>query len=174
MAGWTVLDTLTSAHKVGLTVLDSLARAASDLTEGRRRKALEAFENAISFFDGDLKLHFDHEERALFPVMRRVIGPAGPVEAMVKEHHSLWNCVDEFVEEVESLRDDVDGADGTCIAELNRLANHIVFMLRGHIEREDTMLFPLAESILDEKGRREVALNMAMVEEVAKKAPQIA
>ncbi len=170
MEEWTVIHTLKAAHQVGLSMMDSLAQAAVDLKEGRRYEALAGFENILRFFDGDLKLHFDHEERALFPVMRRIIGPAGPIGAMVGEHDSLWRCVDEFIEEVEILRDDVDGVDAQCIGELNRLANHIVWLLRGHIEREDTMLFPLAESILDEQGRREVSLNFEMVQQLAQES----
>ncbi|MBI2953831.1 MAG: hemerythrin domain-containing protein [Chloroflexi bacterium] len=168
MENWEAMRILKAAHEVGLAMLDSLAQAATALREERRSEALRGFERVLHFFDGELKIHFDHEERALFPALSRIIGPAGPVGAMIGEHDSLWRCVDDFTEEIEVLRDDVAGAEQRTIAEIDRLANHIIWLLRGHINKEDTMLFPLAEKTLDERTKREVVENMALVERLAK------
>lgn len=172
MEEWAVLRTLRDAHYVGLAMMDSFARAAEDLKEGRRAEALEVFEKTLDFFDGHLKLHFDHEERALFPVMRRILGPAGPVEGMVKEHDSFWCCVDDFVDEMAALHNDVVAGNDRYVAKLHRMANHIVWMLRSHIDKENTMLFPLAEKIMDEPAKREVALNLEMVDRLAGQVPR--
>lgn len=159
---WGALEILDAEHRRGEEMLRSLELAAANLREGRQPEALELFERSLKFFDEDLRLHFDHEERALFPVLGRLIGRAGPIGAMVAEHESFWNCLDELSEEIDGLK--VDAPDPQDLAEVERLANHVVWLLRGHILREDTMLFPLADRTLDERGKQEVLHNMRVVD----------
>ena len=167
MEEWEAMQVLKAAHTVGLAIMDSLEQASADLIQGRRSEALEVLERVLQFFDGDLKLHFDHEEHALFPVLGRIIGRAGPIGAMEGEHDSLWRNIDDLGEGVRVLERDVMGADEQLILDLHNTANHIVWMLRSHIQKEDTMLFPLADKTLDERGKTEVDTNMRMVEQLA-------
>lgn len=167
MEQWEAMEVMKAAHVGGLAMMDRLAQAIVDLKEGRKSEALAAIESAVRFFDGELKIHFDHEERALFPVLGRIIGRAGPIGAMEGEHESLWRCIDEFVESVEDLKAETSVGDADHGASVSRLANHIVWTLRGHINREDTMLFPLAEQTLDAQGKNEVTHNLQMVTQLA-------
>ena len=160
MLDWQAMDTLSAAHVVGLDKLAGLEQAARDLQEGRTDGVLEVLKDALELFEGELELHFRHEELALFPALAKVIGRAGPVGAMLAEHESIWNAVDRFGISVEDL---AEGGDAQVARRAAQAANHIVFLLRGHIQREDTMLFPLAASTLDDDGKREVDRNMDLV-----------
>ena len=121
---------------------------------------LDVLKDALEFFEGDLELHFRHEELALFPALAKVIGRTGPVGAMLAEHESIWNAVDRFGTSVEEL---AEGGDVQVARRAAQAASHIVFLLRGHIQREDSMLFPLAASTLNDDGKLEVDRNMDLV-----------
>jgi hemerythrin-like domain-containing protein len=164
---WEAMDVMKTAHVEGQGKLDDLARSVVDLKEGRRTRALEGFEAASRFFYGGLRRHFDHEERALFPVLARIIGRGGPIDAMEGEHETLWRCIDEFFELAEALDSAPLADDSQRVSDIARLADHIIWTLRGHIQREDTMLFPLAERTLSAGEREEVTENLRMVEQLA-------
>ncbi|MDO8670301.1 MAG: hemerythrin domain-containing protein, partial [Dehalococcoidia bacterium] len=98
-----------------------------------------------------------------FPALGRVIGRAGPIDAMLQEHESLWRAVDAFSEAVVELGESKD-ANGEIVARLEKVANHVTYLLSSHIKQEDTMLFPLADKTLDASGKREVDDSVAALE----------
>jgi len=164
MSGWQAMATLEAEHVAGRGTLARLEQAARDLQAGRLADALPVFKDSLAFFAGELEQHFKHEESALFPALARVIGRAGPIDAMLAEHESLWRSVDLFSLSVEELEDGGPAVDAKIVREAARNANHIAFLLRGHIEREDTMLFPLAEQSLREQQKREVDRDIEVLD----------
>jgi len=118
--------------------------------------AREKLRELLVFFNTELRQHFLHEEEALFPVLSRRIGPMGPVAVMLAEHRSLWQAVDAMEEELDQLEH--GGSKDT--VPLQQVASHIVWALRSHIQKEDEMLFPLAETHLEDQGREEVDYRM--------------
>ncbi|TAK36571.1 MAG: hemerythrin domain-containing protein, partial [Chloroflexota bacterium] len=130
---------------------------------GQTDGALEVLKDSLAFFEGELERHFRHEELALFPALARVIGRAGPVGAMLAEHESIWNAVDRLAASVEEIEDSKEILGPRAAQHAAQAASLIVFLLRGHIQREDTMLFPLAESTLDVAAKHEVDLNIEIV-----------
>ncbi len=164
MEDWTAMQVMKAAHQVGLRKLGEFERAVARLKEGETAEPVATFEEMLAFFSEDLKMHFRHEEQGLFPVLGKVIGRAGPVGAMLEEHDSLWRAIDTFSELVPELK----GADAAQLAglvpQVERVAQHIIWILTGHIQKEDTMLFPLAEKTLDAAGRREVDENLAVLD----------
>lgn len=98
--------------------------------------------------------HHAKEERLLFPAMARAGVPAdggGPIGAMLAEH-----------EEGRALVRVIAGSDGPRRAAAVR---RYVDLLRAHIDKENDVLFPLADSVLDAEAQRDLARRFATIED---------
>lgn len=157
------LDILRSAHQAALGELGRMEGAAKALPQDRNA-AWEALGQVTGFVDRELKVHFRHEEEVLFPYLARVIGQEGPIAAMLDEHQSLWRAWDTFQEKVGELK--ASPADGAVkqVQAVQQIANYIVSFLRSHIQKEDTVLFPIAEEALDPLTMKEVVTRIREVE----------
>ena len=137
------LDALRDGHQHGLEQmrrLEEVAAAAEEPGDGGLRWAFD-------FFHGDMERHFREEEQVLFPALARYIGWPGVLHAMMEEHRSLWKAIDAL-----------EKADNP--TRTSNVARHIVWLLRSHIEKEDTVLLPLAERTLNANELVEVGRQM--------------
>jgi len=139
------LDLLGGQHQDVLTRLDEVERA------------LGAGENAAlapfaSYLAQEVAHHFEIEEQALFPLLAGHIGSEqGPLAVMNAEHAS-------FRELLRQLSDDLDsGRPG----QAQQYAREIVDLLRGHIAKEDQVLFPMAARLLSPEELQEVDARAA-------------
>ena len=96
------LEALKHAHRRGEAMLAHLERALISLD--REGGPLEPIDEFLAFCDGELEAHFSQEEESLFPRLERVIGPAGPMKAMLEEHLSLWKAEDALKEGLKAVR----------------------------------------------------------------------
>ncbi|MBI4295380.1 MAG: hemerythrin domain-containing protein [Chloroflexi bacterium] len=152
MSDWETLTVLRQSHDAGLDKLKLLEDVAEELRQGRSVETLPRLRQLLRFFNGELRTHFLHEENGLFPVLARIIGRMGPIGAMIEEHQSLWRAVETLEEHVIAL----ERGSAVGLAETEKVATHIVWFLRSHIQKENDMLFPLAERHLSQEGRWEV------------------
>jgi Uncharacterized conserved protein len=95
---------------------------------------------------GEVLSHFREEEQALFPVLGRHIGSASGPIAMLMEEHAIFRQLElQFEEAVAAL--EAGFGDGweekACDA-----AGSIARLLPAHIEKEESVLFPMAEDAL--------------------------
>ena len=95
---------------------------------------------------GEVLSHFREEEQALFPVLGRHIGSASGPIAMLMEEHAIFRQLElQFEEAVAAL--EAGHGDGweemVCDA-----ANSISHLLPPHIEKEESVLFPMATDVL--------------------------
>lgn len=157
------LDILRLAHRTALGELELLENSAKSLKQnnGIARGDLE---KVFGFFDRELKVHFRHEEEIVFPYLARVIGREGPIAAMLDEHQTLWRAVDALHEKVGELKVAQPDSTGKLTQTVQQIANHIVGFLRSHIQKEDNVLFPLAEEALDPQTLREMVAKIQAVE----------
>lgn len=132
------LQLLGEQHQAILARLDSIE------SEVER---LESFSALLALLEDEVAAHFRIEEEALFPFLdghadlRR-----GPLVVVDAEHSA-------FRDLVLDLRDAIRVAD----IELQRVcAVTIIRFLRGHITKEDQVLFPMAEACLSERERAEI------------------
>jgi hemerythrin-like domain-containing protein len=126
-------EILVDEHKTVLEKLDRLEEAVSD---GDR----EAAQSLLSFFEFDLQLHRRKEEEVLFPALGEHIGiDSGPVACMLEEHAREKTLV-------RDLRASLEQAGGG--ANLRRAVGAFVSHLRLHIQKENEVLFPMAENLL--------------------------
>jgi iron-sulfur cluster repair protein YtfE (RIC family) len=103
---------------------------------------------------GEVLSHFREEEQALFPVLGRHIDSASGPIAMLMEEHAIFRQLElQFEEAVAALEAGLkDGWEKkVCDAGAS-----IARMLPEHIEKEESVLFPMAEGMLGEEEWGEV------------------
>ena len=145
MAG--MCDSLVQEHEIIERVLDALEREAGRVASGSPVD-LEFFTTAISFVrqfaDG---LHHQKEELVLFPALCDAGMPkdGGPVGVMLYEHDEGRGHIRAMEA---ALQPDVE----VNIEARQHLVNETlayVALLRAHIQKENMILFPMAEEVLD-------------------------
>lgn len=133
---------LSDEHQNILKVIDVLERAADKIENGAEIKK-EFFEKAIDFIRGYAdKFHHAKEEDILFKELGKdtVEMHCNPIDQMLVEHDEGRSFVKQMEEGVEENNREkiVEGARG------------YVNLLREHISKEDQVLYPMADQVLDE------------------------
>jgi len=165
-------------HNHGLAALEKMERGADSLREnGYSTEALGLIKEANDFIKTEVKAHNQKEEDALFPVLSPYMPSPSIIDVIVEEHRELWDKEEDlqsllssllgdhqelWAEEdrLEALLNSPDAADNaSAIAES---AYNIIYMLRDHIDKENNILFPSAQSILNEAEVAEVAEKMGL------------
>ncbi len=144
-------DVLRDEHRVILGALTTLERAAERLDAGGPLPAGwwdQMLDWLRAFADRN---HHAKEETSLFPAMAKAGVPAehGPIAVMLEEH----------VQGRALIRGMAAAGAARAAA-----AREYVSLLRAHIEKEDGIVFPLADSVLDEAGVAAVAREFETVE----------
>jgi len=141
-----------NAVLVALRILEKVAAAIM----ARNDRASADLESLIDYFKGFVdRCHHGKEEDVLFPeLMRRgVKREGGPIGVLLEEHEVGRGHVRAMEEALRWLgRDGVDAA-----SVIGEHAHAYGAMLRDHIVKEDTVLFPIADLVVPEA----VAVRMA-------------
>ena len=139
-------DILIQEHRVIEKVLDSLETAANRLSAGDAIpmdfffKAADFIKN---FADG---CHHKKEEGILFVAMSANGMPqdSEPVSIFLEEHEQGRRLTRAMLEGAER----VQGGDSTSVDKVVQNALNYVTLLREHIQKEDHVLFPMADDII--------------------------
>ncbi len=108
----------------------------------------------LTFLEGEVAGHFTLEEEALFPVLGRHLSlTQGPLAVMNAEHTT-------FRELMHGLRASVRSGE---VDKQRACALQLIDLLRGHIAKEDNVLFPLAMRMLTSDEQSEVEARAAGV-----------
>lgn len=139
-------EILSAEHRVIEQVLDCLDAMAERARQERRldvERASAALEFLRVFADA---CHHHKEEERLFPMLeaRGLSRHMGPLAVMLDDHRAGREFIKRMAAAKEAL--DVEG--------FVRAAGGYALLLREHIGKEDGVLFPMAESMLDEAARR--------------------
>ena len=139
-------EILSSGHRVIEQVLDCLEALASKARdEGRLdvERATTVLEILRTFAD---RCHHGKEEDRLFPMLvaRGLSDRHGPIAVMLDDHRSGR----------EHIRRMTEACAAKDVARFVPAAHGYVALLRDHIAKEDGVLFPMAESMLDESARQ--------------------
>ncbi|OQA41761.1 MAG: iron-sulfur cluster repair di-iron protein [Chloroflexi bacterium ADurb.Bin325] len=139
-------EVLMEEHRVIERVLASLEKAAGDLNEGREVRPgffIETTDFIKGFADG---CHHVKEENVLFEAIVQAGLPreAGPVGVMLSEHEQGRAYTRGMREAAQRL------ADGDFLARGDVVRNALgyVGLLRQHIQKEDGILFPMADQVI--------------------------
>lgn len=144
-------EILSNEHRVIELVIDCLEEMTNRaMKEGRLEK--EPAEQAIAFIKGFADgCHHGKEEARLFPAMEAKGMPrdGGPIGVMLHEHKVGRTHVQGMTLHLEKAA----AGDG---AALNAFASHAhgyADLLRQHIQKEDQILFPMAERMMTDEDR---------------------
>lgn len=141
------IEVLKNEHQAVLKKLESLENNFNRLDE---REAISAeLTELISFFDTDFWIHFTKEEEALFPEMEGFMPrESGPIRVMLLEHEELRGTNDKLQL---AVREYLGGSDAPETKTVIRgLGKSFIDTLRSHIDKEDNILFNMAEAHLAE------------------------
>lgn len=141
----TPTDVLRDEHRIILEALDVLESAADRLAGGGTLPDgwwAELIEWLRGFADRN---HHAKEESALFPAMVRAGVPSegGPIGVMLEEHTQGRALVQAMA--------------SAPPAERPAIARRYVRLLRDHIDKENGVLFPMADAVLDERAQEALA-----------------
>ena len=132
------LDILRKEHDIVLKILDSLE---SNLN----RKDIQQSKNNINILQKEFDKHsLNKEEKILFPEIEKFMPrDGGPTGMMILEHKDLTKSIKDFkqIGNFESL---------------NGIGNHIINLLREHIDKENNILFMMADMHLEDKQKKTI------------------
>jgi hemerythrin-like domain-containing protein len=147
-------DVLSNEHRVIEQVLDCLERLADDCAVNGRLDGTSARE-ALEFFRHFADhCHHGKEEGYLFPVLEARGFPqtSGPTGVMRDEH-------EQGRLHLRGMAESLDGAAVGEAADIQSFLRHAwayISLLRQHIEKEDRILFPMANRALKAADQREL------------------
>jgi hemerythrin-like domain-containing protein len=144
-----------------LQKLDALEEVISHLD--KKEEISAKLRELASFFNTDFWVHFAKEEEALFPEIERFIPrESGPLGVMLMEHEELRNTNTELQPAIDVYLRDADNseANGT----IQRHGTHFIGLLRDHINKENNILFMMADMHLDQTQIDKVIRLFAEIE----------
>lgn len=138
-----VTEVLVEEHRAIERMLRVLGRAAEMLEAGKpvEHDDLDKIIKFLKIFAD--RCHHGKEEDRLFPAMEAAGIPreGGPIEVMLEEHRLGRELVRRMAEAAAGIREGEQGASSTLV----EAARSYISLLTQHIEKEDKILFPLAE-----------------------------
>lgn len=140
-------DILREEHQGVLQKLDALEKVISHLDE---KEVISAkLRELASFLKTDLWVHFTKEEEALFPEIEKFVPrEGGPTGMMLIEHEDLRNTNAEFQPAVDVYLRDSDNLEAKGM--IRGHGSHFIEVLRQHIDKENNILFMMADMHLDQ------------------------
>jgi hemerythrin-like domain-containing protein len=141
----TATEVLRHEHQIILKVLDAVRREAQAIADTGKIKA-DRLDKILDFFRVFVdRCHHGKEEEYLFPKMQERGLPAdkGPIPVMLHEHAGGRNTVKAISEALARAQQGDSQAIAAVAANLAILDEH----LRGHIDKENEVLFPMADQV---------------------------
>jgi hemerythrin-like domain-containing protein len=153
-------EVLGREHRLIERVLELLDSAAADMERGKGPEAGRLAEMLTFLRDFADRCHHGKEEDILF---RRLeahgFGPDhGPVAVMLHEHQLGRSHIRDMTDAMPEVGTEVGGL------RFARAARAYVMLLRGHIQKEDHILFPMADQALSDTDQDELAAAYARVD----------
>jgi hemerythrin-like domain-containing protein len=150
-------EELTQEHVLVLMVVEAMEREATSIERTghvRTERVAQMMDFTRDFTDG---YHHYKEEQVLFPALEeRSRAGAGQVSILLSEHMAGREAVRTVVDNLAAANDD----DAARKAENLALYS---FLLRLHINKEDTVLFPLADEVFSDQEAEIMAAEFARV-----------
>ncbi len=130
--------------------------------ESRKNDLLARLDDITVFMDKDLEIHFKEEEDALFPVLGKYIGlETGPIHVMFIEHEHCRGLSAGFKAVIDDFRNAVDYDCRTIIS----AGNSFGALLSEHIDKEDHILFNMADMQLSPGEKQNISAKMETIKQ---------
>ena len=148
-----ILEDLMNEHRTVLGRLNLLEEVEADDDPAW---AQETVRGVAEFLEQDLELHLQKEEKLLFPALAQRIGEDGPIRVMLAEHVEMRAGTKELGR--------LGGQSRLAESDL-AVVGDFVDLVRAHIDKEDHILFPIAQRelavpVLEELGEQAAALTL--------------
>jgi hemerythrin-like domain-containing protein len=153
---------LMDEHRLIERVLAALQTAAERLDRGERIDAAffaDAVEFSRGFADG---CHHHKEEGVLFPALQAAGMPVegGPVGVMLAEHEQARALTRALSDGAERMA----AGSAAASARVVSAAREYVRLLRAHIQKEDRVLFPMADQLIPASDHPRIEREFERVE----------
>lgn len=146
-------DILSEEHQAVLTKLTVLEEAIHNLDN--RAQVSPSLEKLKSFFDTDFWVHFEKEERGLFPEFDSIMPRGmGPLAAMIEEHEVIRQTYQIISQGISSYLEGNENVEARESITLN--GEHFIGLLRDHIRKEDSLLVQMTETYLSANQNEKV------------------
>ena len=134
-------DILRKEHEKVLEILNKLE-------EGMENKDIKSMAKNIAVLEKEFGKHsLNKEEKALFPELENFIPrDGGPTGVMIMEHKELVELIKNFKEKLKNRN----------FEKLNEIGDNILSILRPHIDKENNILFMMADMHLDDKQKKTI------------------
>ncbi|MDD5584088.1 MAG: hemerythrin domain-containing protein [Candidatus Omnitrophica bacterium] len=156
-------DILEEEHRVIEKVVKAMSILIKKLEMGKDVN-IEGLQNIAEFMRvfGD-KCHHGKEEKELFPLLgeKGVPMQGCPISALTYEHEMGRKLVKGLAEATVSYEKKSKSAKESLLKQLQGLAN----LYPNHIWKEDYLLFPMTNKILNDKDQEELGIKFKKVEE---------
>jgi len=134
------LEILRNEHNIVLKVLNNLETDLEARNISQAKKSIELLEKEFN------RHSLNKEEKILFPEIEKFMPREnGPTGMMIIEHKDLTESIKKF-KQINNSKN------------LNETGSYIINLLREHIDKENNMLFMMAEMHLDNK-QKEIILK---------------
>jgi hemerythrin-like domain-containing protein len=157
------IDNLIHEHNAIKVMLDIMSKIADNIYsyKGFDINDIEKIVDFLKTFAD--KCHHAKEETVLFPTLliAGIHKENGPIGVILHEHAIGREIIKELNTGVERSR-----IDNNCYSELiaSSLTNYVK-LLQNHIQKEENILFPLVNKILNEQQQMEITLKFEKIEE---------
>jgi len=143
-------------HEEGLAHLRELGGYIQRVESGEvTEEVLEGIRRATAFINNEVRAHNEREEELLFPELEKLLPPKGPTFVMRQEHRRLWEALEKVEGTLERLE-----RDGEAIDEPVASAQFVVQFLSEHINKENSVLYPMAKQLLAPEQMATIAQRM--------------
>ncbi len=160
--GDTPTQMLMEEHRLILQALAALERKITTWEAGTPPDRTYV-EKAVEFLRGFAdRCHHGKEEDILFRTMVEELDfprNAGPVAVLTTEHETGRGFIRQIAEGAAGL-----GQDPTATRHVIESGRGYIQLLRVHIDREDTVVFPMVDQFLDDAGNARLARQFAQFE----------
>ena len=154
--------TLKTEHQAVCQVLNVLDKAVLKLEE-TGEAPLAIFEDVLEFLTVFVDAcHHTKEEEVLFPLMGRAGVPSrgGPIGVMLAEHQEGRELIARYRASLAALK----GGDPSTQAALIEAARAYSALLRQHIQKENNVLFAIADRLFDSETQQEIFESFEEIE----------
>ncbi|MFX3623423.1 MAG: hemerythrin domain-containing protein [Ectobacillus sp.] len=151
------LEQLMQEHRMLVVQKEALLHLAAPIERGEDisyEEVLLCLCYKVQEFYKSFMKHTAKEEAFLYPLLAKCLGTeAGPVAVMELEHEQVAFHLTTFLNHAKNACDPIPKA------EAKSLVYHLAEMadiLNGHFEKEETIIFPLAEQLLTEEDKADI------------------
>jgi hemerythrin-like domain-containing protein len=155
-------DTLKHEHQIVLLVLDAMDKETSGITETGKvniNKIEKFVDFTKNFTDG---CHHAKEEKHFFVKMkeRGMSFDSGPIAVMLHEHEMARTFIKEIVDNLQKAgQGDAESVNAVC-----RNIKNYSNLLKAHINKENNILFNMADNMFTNEDQRELEAKFEKVE----------